>query len=149
MPPRTPSRYVDPLTHVHPPFLYPLAVEKHQGHHTPPQHPSQYPIVHLRFGRSSSLADLKSNAYMLPWTPCRSVYPLSHVHPPFLYPLAVQKYQGHHTPPQHPSQYPVIRLRFGRSSSLADPKSNAFMLSWTPSRYVDPLPHVCPPFIYP
>ncbi|EJK59805.1 hypothetical protein THAOC_19930 [Thalassiosira oceanica] len=27
-----------------------------------------------------------------------------------------------------------IHLRFRRSSSLADPKSNAFMLPWTPSR---------------
>ncbi|EJK54868.1 hypothetical protein THAOC_25467, partial [Thalassiosira oceanica] len=36
-------------------------------------------------------------------------------------------------PPQLPSQYPNIHLRFRRSSGLADPKSDAFMLPWTPS----------------
>ena len=135
--PWTPSRPVDPLSHVHPPFLYPLAVEKHQGHHTPPQHPSQYPVVHLRFGRSSSLADLKFNAYMLPWTPSRPVDPLSHVHPPFLYPLAAQKHQGHFIAPQHPSQHPLVHLRFGRSRSLTDLKFKADMLPWTSSRPAD------------
>ena len=48
---------------------------KHQGHQTPPQLPLQYPVVHLRFVRSSSLADPKFSAYMLPWTPSRPVDP--------------------------------------------------------------------------
>ncbi|EJK60222.1 hypothetical protein THAOC_19477 [Thalassiosira oceanica] len=63
--------------------------------------------------------------------------------------VAVEEHHEHIWPPQLPSQYPNIHLRFRRSSSLADPKSNAFMLPWTPSRSVDPLPYVCPPFLYP
>ncbi|EJK75345.1 hypothetical protein THAOC_02928 [Thalassiosira oceanica] len=44
------------------------AVEKHHEHQTPPQLLSQYPSVHLRSERSSSLADPKSNTFMLRWT---------------------------------------------------------------------------------
>ncbi|EJK69324.1 hypothetical protein THAOC_09426, partial [Thalassiosira oceanica] len=44
-------------------------MEEHHEHMWPPQLPPQYPNVHLRFGRSSSMADPKSN---LPWTPSSS-----------------------------------------------------------------------------
>ncbi|EJK60435.1 hypothetical protein THAOC_19216, partial [Thalassiosira oceanica] len=48
--------------------------------------------------------------------------------------LAEEELHEHMWPPQLPSQYPNIHLRFRSSSSLADPESNAIMLTWTPSR---------------
>ena len=66
--PRAPSRSVDPLPHVCPPFLYPWAVKEHHKHQTPPQLTMHYPNVHLRFRRSSSLADPKSNASSEAWS---------------------------------------------------------------------------------
>ncbi|EJK53717.1 hypothetical protein THAOC_26784 [Thalassiosira oceanica] len=41
----------------------------------PPLLPSQYPTVHLRLRCSNGLADPKSNAILLPWTPSMSVHP--------------------------------------------------------------------------
>ncbi|EJK66475.1 hypothetical protein THAOC_12608, partial [Thalassiosira oceanica] len=46
-----------------------LAVEEHHEHQPRTQLPSQKPNVHLRFRRSSGLADPKSNAFMLPSDP--------------------------------------------------------------------------------
>ena len=149
MVPWTPSQSIDLLTHICPPFLYPKAVGKHHEHRWPPQLPSQYPVVQLKSERSSSLAHSKSNGFMVPWTPSQSIDLLTHICPPFLYPKAVGKHHEHQWPPQLPSQYPIVQLKSERSSSLADPKSNGFMVPWTPSQYIDLLTHICPPFLYP
>ncbi|EJK54892.1 hypothetical protein THAOC_25441, partial [Thalassiosira oceanica] len=56
-----------------------IAVDKHHEHQHPPHLPSQHPIVRLKSERSSSLAHPKSKVFLVPWTPSKSVDPLTHV----------------------------------------------------------------------
>ena len=86
-------------------------MEIHHKHQTPPQLLSQYLNVQLRFRCSSSLADPKSNPFMVPWTPSRSVDPLPYVCPPFLYPKRVEKHHEHIWQPQFLSQHLIIQLK--------------------------------------
>ncbi|EJK63255.1 hypothetical protein THAOC_16098 [Thalassiosira oceanica] len=51
---------------------------------------------------SGGLADPKSNAIIVPWTPSTSVHPLPH---------AVKKHPKHIAPPQLPLQYLIIQLK--------------------------------------
>ena len=123
-------------------------MEKHHQHQWPPQLPLQYPVGQLKSERSSSLADPKSNGFMVPWTPSQSIDLLTHICFPFLYPKAVGKHHEHQCSTHHQSQYPIVHLKSERSSSLADPKSNRFMVPWTPSQSIALLTHICPPFLY-
>ena len=106
--PWTPSKSLDPLTHICPPFPYPMAVGKHREHDRPPHLQSQHPFVWLKSGRSGSLAHSKSNALMGPWTPSKSPDPLTHICPPFPYPMAVGKHREHDRPRHLLSQHPTI-----------------------------------------
>ena len=115
----------------------------HHEHDRPPHLRSQHPVVCLKSGRSSSLAHSKSKRFMAPWTPSKSLDPFTHICPPFLYPLAVEKHHEHERPPQLPSQHPNVRLKSGQSGSLAHSKSNMFTVPWTPSGSLDPLTHIC------
>ena len=56
-----PSLSLDLLTHICPPFPYPMAVEKHHEHQRPPHLPPQHPIVCMKSGRSGLAAGLTPN----------------------------------------------------------------------------------------
>ena len=104
----------------------------------------------LRFWGSGSLAHLKLNGYMVPWTPCWPIHLLTHICLSFLYLGSVGKQPGSQRPPQLPTQHPDFVLRFRGSSSLvAHLKSSGYMeLSWTPCWPLHLLTHICLSFLY-
>ena len=116
MVPWTPSKSLDLHTHICPPFPYPMAVGKHHEHKGPPHLPSQHPIVCLKSGRSGSRGHSKSNVFMVPWTPSKSIDLLTHICPPFPYPMAVGKHHEHQGPPHLPPQHPIDCLKSGRDA---------------------------------
>ena len=85
------------------------------------------PIVWLKSGRSSSLAHSKTNTFMAPWAPFKSIDPFTCICPPIQYPTAVGKHHEH-VQPSHPlPQHPIVQLKSSRSSSLTQSKSKTFI----------------------
>ena len=127
----------------------PIGSGKHHEHERPPHLPSQHPIVRLKSGRSGSLGSLQIQRVYGAMDPFQVSRPV-HSHLSSLsIPIGSGKHHEHERPPHLPSQHPIVRLKSGRSGSLAHSKSNAFMVPWTPSKSLDPFTHICPPFPYP
>ena len=148
----TPSKALDPFTHICPPFLYPWAVEKHHEHQRAPHQLfccSTLTYFCLKSGQSSSLAHSEANVFPVPWTPSKSIDPFTHICPPFPYPLSGEKHHGHKWPPHLLPQHPMVGLKTGRSCSLATNssihpnKSNVFVMPRTLSKSIDPFTHIC------
>ena len=95
-----------------------------------------------------SVADTNRFMFMVAKTLCTHINLLPCMCAPFPYPWAVKKHpEGQRQ--AHPSlQYQFVQLKSGRSCSLAHIKSSRYMVPWNPSRPVDPLNHICPPFLY-
>ena len=78
--PWTPSKSLDPFTHICPPFLYPYVVEKRHEHKQPPHLPSQYPIVKLKSEAIQQSGSLLINRVYLAMDPFQVSSPVhSHV----------------------------------------------------------------------
>ena len=78
--PWTPSKSLDPFTHICPPFLYPYAVEKRHEHKQPPHLPSQHPIVKLKSEAIQQSGSLLINRVYLAMDPFQFSSPVhSHV----------------------------------------------------------------------